>query len=245
MVSNSLAKTLYLQIKESIEEGIHSGKYPIGSKLPSENDLCKMFGVSRITIRKALDILENSGMIYSVHGKGTFVKTNQIDSDLKKISTFGETLKKMGYSGFTKIVKYEQRETNDFERLFHGDEWKRVSHLTLIGYSMDEPVVLYRSVIRYPYGDEMYRKALELEREKIPFSTFDLYSEIGLEIGKIDQKVVALNADGEIAKLLNKKPGDAVLVLDTIIMDKNMQMIEYKKGYYSTDKYTFNLNREL
>ncbi len=245
MTSSYLAKTLYLQIKENIEEGIHSGKYPIGSRLPSENDLCKMFNVSRITIRKALNILENNGMIYSIHGKGTFVKTNVIDSELKKISSFGATLKNMGYSGFTKVIKYEERKTNDFERLLHGDEWKRASYLSLLGYSMDEPVVFYRSVIRCPYGDEMYRKACELEEQGIPFSTFDLYAQINLEIGKIDQKVFAVNADEEIAKFLNKKPGDAILVLDSVIMDKNMQMIEYKKGYYSTDKYTFNLNREL
>lgn len=245
MVSNYSAKTLYLQIKESIEEGIHSGKYPIGSKLPSENDLCKMFNVSRITIRKALDILENKGMIYSIHGKGTFVKTNVIDSNLKKISSFGATLKNMGYSGFTKILKYEERDTNEFERLLHGDEWKRASYLSLIGYSMDEPVVLYRSVIRSPYGEDMYRKAIELEKQGSPFSTFDLYAQINLEIGKIEQKVIAVNADEEIAKFLNKKRGDAILVLDSFIMDKNMRMIEYKKGYYSTDKYTFNLNREL
>ncbi len=245
MISSNSAKPLYLQIKENLEDGIRSGKYPLDSKLPSENELCKAFNVSRITIRKALDLLENKGIIHSIHGKGTFVKANVIDSDLQKISSFGATLQQMGYSGYTKIEHYEERETNDFERLLHGDEWKRVSHLSLIGYSMDEPVVLYRSVIRAPYGAEMYRKALELEERGTPFSTFDLYFQINLEIGKIDQKVIAINADEEIAKFLNKKPGDAILVLDSVIMDKNMQMIEYKKGYYSTDRYTFNLNREL
>lgn len=245
MVSSNSAKTLYLQIEETLEDGIRSGRYPLDSKLPSENELCKMFDVSRITIRKALDNLENKGMIHSIHGKGRFVKANVIDSDLQKISSFGATLRQMGYSGYTKIEYYEERETNDFERLLHGDKWERASHLSLIGYSMDEPIVLYRSIIRAPYGAQMYCKALELEKNNIAFSTFDLYSQIGLEIGKIDQKVIAVNADEKLAKILNKKPGDAVLVLDSVIMDKNMQMIEYKKGYYSTDKYTFKLNREL
>ena len=245
MISHNSSKTLYIQIKENLEEGIRSGKYPIDSKLPSENDLCNTFNVSRITIRKALDILENKGIIYSIHGKGTFVKANIIDSNLRKVSSFGATLKRMGYSGYTKIAHYEERETNDFERMLHGSEWKRVSHISLIGYSMDEPVVLYRSVVRSPYGEKMYQKALELEKQGEAFSTFDLYNLIDLEIGKIDQKVVAVNADEEIAGILNKNQGDAILVLDSVIKDKNMQMIEYKKGYYCTDKYTFNLNREL
>jgi len=245
MVSYERAKTLYLQIEESLEEGIRTGKYPINSKLPSENALCKMFNVSRITIRKALNILENKGMVYSIHGKGTFVKAKMIDSDLKKISSFGATLEHMGYNGYTKIVCYEERDTNDFERILHNNDWKSVSYLSLIGYSMEEPIVLYRSVIKSPYGSEMHKAAIELEKRGTPFSTFDLYAQIGLEIGKIDQKVEAVNADEEIAALLHKKPGDAILVLDSVIMDKNMQTIEHKKGYYSTDKYTFNLNREL
>ena len=245
MISYERAQTLYLQIKESLEEGIRTGKYPINSKLPSENSLCKIFNVSRITIRKALDILENSGMVYSIHGKGTFVKAKMIDSDLKKISSFGATLEHMGYNGYTKIVCYEERDTNDFERMLHNNDWKKASYLSLIGYSLEEPVVLYRSVIKGPYGSSMHAAALELEKQGIPFSTFDLYGQIGLEIGKIDQKVEAINADEEIASLLNKSPGDAILVLDSVIMDKKMQTIEYKKGYYSTDKYTFNLSREL
>ena len=155
MVLHNSAKTLYLQIKENLEEGIRSEKYPVGSKLPSENDLCKTFNVSRITIRRALDILENDGMVSSIPGKGTFVKTNLIDSNLQKISSFGDTLRQMGYEGYTKIANFEERETNDFERLLHGEEWKRVCHLSLWGYSMDTPVVLYRSVIKSPYGLEL------------------------------------------------------------------------------------------
>lgn len=245
MVKHNSAKTLYLQIQENIEEGIRSGRYPVDSKLPSENDLCSMFNVSRITIRKALDLLENKGMIHSIHGKGTFVKANVIDSNLQKISSFGATLKQMGYSGYTKIAHYEERNMDEFERLLHGNDWNRACYLSLTGYSMDEPVVLYRSVIRSQEGAKMYQEALEMEKQGVAFSTFDLYSKIGLEIGKIEQKVAAVNADEEIAKILNKTAGDAILVLDSVIRDKNMQLIEYKKGYYCTDKYTFNLQREL
>ena len=243
MIKRNAAKPLYLQIKDSLEDSIRSGKYPEGTKLPSEKTLCEEFKVSRITVRQALDLLENKGMIYSVHGKGTFVKANIIGSDLQKINTFGDTLKKMGYSGYTRIVSYEERQTNDFEKMMQGQDWTRLSHLTLAGYSMDDPVVLYRSVIRSPYGAQMYQAALELEKQNIPFSTFDLYAKIGLTIGAISQQVAAMNADSEIADQLGLNPGDAVLVLDSIIKDQNGEAVEYKKGYSCTDEYAFNLNR--
>ena len=245
MVIQNAAKPLYLQVKESLEESIRNGKYPVGSKLPSEKTLCENFNVSRITIRQALEILENKGMTHAVHGKGTFVKASIIDSNLKKISSFGETLERMGYEGYTKIMRYEERQADDFERLLHGRAWSHVSHLTLLGHSMQEPVVLYRSMIRSPYGAQMYQAALELEQQGVPFSTFDLYARIGLTIGGINQQVAAINADADIAEALQLNVGAAVLVLDSVIMDENMQPVEYKKGYYCTDKYAFNLNREL
>ncbi len=240
-----LSKPLYLQVKESIEQNIRSKKFPVGSKLPSENALCEEFEVSRITIRKALELLENMGLIYSVHGKGTFVKKSTIDSNLQKISSFGETLAHMGYNGFTKITHYSTYNADDFEKMLRGVKWNKVCKLSLTGYSMNEPVVMYRSVIRCPEGEKMYEVARELEKQGVPFSTFDLYDRIGLEIGKVEQKVEAINADEETAGILKINPGDAVLVLNSVLLDKNMQPIEYKKGYYCTDKYTFNLNRQL
>ena len=245
MIKHNSSKPLYLQIKENIEEKVRMGKYSVGSKLPSENELCKHFSVSRITIRQALDLLENEGMTHSIHGKGTFVKANIIDSNLNKINSFGATLARMGYSGYTKITHYEERDTDDFEQMLHGKDWSRVSNLCLTGFSMDEPVVIYRSLIKSPYGADMYKLAKELETSGIAFSTYDLYARLGLEIGKVDQKVEAINADEKTAELLHKNPGDAILVLDSIVFDKNMKPVEYKKGYYCTDKYSFTLNREL
>ena len=245
MIEHNSSKPLYLQIKENIEEKVRMGKYSVGSKLPSENELCKHFSVSRITIRQALDLLENEGMTHSIHGKGTFVKANIIDSNLNKINSFGATLARMGYSGYTKITHYEERDTDDFEQMLHGKDWSRVSNLCLTGFSMDEPVVIYRSLIKSPYGADMYKLAKELETSGIAFSTYDLYARLGLEIGKVDQKVEAINADEKTAELLHKNPGDAILVLDSIVFDKNMKPVEYKKGYYCTDKYSFTLNREL
>lgn len=245
MTARDSSKPLYIQVKESLKNDIKSKKYPAGSKLPSEKALCDKFAVSRITIRQALEMLENQGLIYTAHGKGTFVKEGVIDSNLQKISSFGETLKHMGYEGYTKIAHYEERDTDEFERMIRGEDWKRVSHFSLVGYAMDEPVVLYHSVIRSPYGSDMYSVAMELEKENKAFSTFDLYARVGLEIGDIRQKVGAVNADAKTAQMLGISEGDAVLVLDSVILDKDMKPVEYKKGYYCTDKYTFNLHREL
>lgn len=245
MLVHNSEKPLYQQVKEALEVRIRTLVYPKGSKLPSEKELCDEFGVSRITIRQALDMLESMGLTSSVHGKGTFVKANKLDSTLQKIHTFGETLAMKGYSGHTKIELYAEKEASDADRLLLGFDWNRISRLHLTGYSMDEPVVVYHSLIRYPHGEQMHQAALALEKDGIPFSTFDLYPKIGIEIGKIRQQVSAVNASDDIAKQLGLTKGDAVLVLDSVILDRNQQAIERKTGYYRTDKYSFTLDREV
>ncbi len=245
MITHNSEKPLYLQVKECLEDRIRTLVYPKGGKLPSEKELCDEFGVSRITIRQALDLLESMGLTSSVHGKGTFVKANKLDSTLQKIRSFGETLAEKGYHGYTKIEYYSEEASGNVDRLMMSIGSNRISRLHLSGYSMEEPVVVYHSIIRHPEGQKMYQAALKLEEKGIPFSTFDLYAQVGIAIGKIHQQVSAVNAPADIAQKLGLSKGDAVLILDSVILDRNQQVIECKKGYYRTDKYSFTLDREL
>ncbi len=245
MIVHDAKTPLYMQVKDSLEKRIVSGVYPKGSKIPSEKMLCEEFGVSRITVRQALDLLESVGLTTPVHGKGTFVNTNKLDSPLKKIRSFSEMLSGKGYHGYTKIDLYEQKPVTAGERLLYGWDDETVSHLHLTGFSAGDPIVTYQSVIRGKFGEKMYARATSLEKDGIPFSTFDLYALVGIEIGDIRQQILAVNASEEIASLLNLPVGAAVLVLDSVILDKQGQSIEHKSAYYRTDKYSFTLTREV
>ena len=130
MISPNSSTPLYTQVKDRLKELIQSGAYPEGSKLPSEKELCEKYHVSRITVRKAIEQLESNGMIYSVHGKGTFVKNATIDSSLMKVSSFGDTLAQKGFQGFTRITSYEECVLDDFDRMIHGHDWDSRSRLS-------------------------------------------------------------------------------------------------------------------
>lgn len=68
---------LYIQFKEYLLDRIERGELEPGQRLPSEREFCDQLGVSRITIRQALNELVRDGMIQSVPGKGTFVGRKQ------------------------------------------------------------------------------------------------------------------------------------------------------------------------
>ncbi|MEM1057869.1 MAG: GntR family transcriptional regulator [Verrucomicrobiota bacterium] len=62
------------RLVRALTEEILDGKYPIDRPMPSENQLCRRFSVSRVTVRLALDVLQNRGLIHRQHGRGTFVQ---------------------------------------------------------------------------------------------------------------------------------------------------------------------------
>lgn len=237
---------LYARVHGALQSSIRRGEFREGEKLPSEKELCGRFSVSRITVRQALKHLETLGMVYPVHGKGYYVKKVAINGDLNKISTFGETLRQKGYSGHTRIVGFsETAEQHDYDMLLNDPQYGDPCELTLVGYSENIPVVRYRSILRKSIGLKMLEQARRMEAEGLAFSTFDLYAEADVKPGRVMQRVSAINADEELASQLQVQEGTAILVLESLIFDGEGALTEFKRGCYRSDKYSFNIHREV
>ena len=231
MAKQAASAPLYMQIKENIQHKIEQGVYADGDKLPSERELCEIFSVSRIPVRKALELLESEGLIHSFQGKGSFVKAPRLRSNLVHIQTFAETLAQQGYNGHTEIAGFEEGTTD--------------ARLMLLGFAEQEPVVFYDCTVKKPLAERFYSAAREAQAEGKAFSTLDLYPVAMTAIGKMDQKIIALSADETVSNMLRIPVGTAVLVLETVIYNSRLEAVEYKRGYYRTDKYSFKLHRSL
>ncbi len=72
-LDKKIAVPLYRQLKQILEEGIERGDYRPGDRIPTEEELCRQFGVSRVTVRQALGALANEGLVLRHQGSGTFV----------------------------------------------------------------------------------------------------------------------------------------------------------------------------
>lgn len=70
---------LYYQLQELIHQQIASGRFQVGDALPAEGELCHLFGVSRIVVRQALQVLQDDGEVVRLQGKGTFVTEPKIE----------------------------------------------------------------------------------------------------------------------------------------------------------------------
>src|SRR6478672_11220059 len=78
----------YAQVRDTLRKQILDGSLGPHQKMLSEHQLIDLFGVSRITIRQALNELENEGLIFRVHGKGTFVSKPKAFQDLTHLQSF-------------------------------------------------------------------------------------------------------------------------------------------------------------
>lgn len=87
---------------------IDSGQFSRNTKLPSERALCDMYGLSRITVRQALEELTREGYIYKAHGKGSFVAPKTYNQPLVKLYSFTEEMKALGKMPSTEVLDFER-----------------------------------------------------------------------------------------------------------------------------------------
>ena len=104
--SKEVPVALYYQLKESLLQKIQDETWKPGQKIPTERELCEMYGVSRITVRKALDDLQNEGYLYRVQGKGTFVRRATMEKKLSKFYSFGDELRRRGMNEVAKLLSF-------------------------------------------------------------------------------------------------------------------------------------------
>ncbi|HBR02337.1 MAG TPA: hypothetical protein DD738_06980 [Ruminiclostridium sp.] len=246
MINRDSSTPMYIQLADILEDSIINGEYKEEDKLPSENRLCLKYNVSRITARQALSLLEQKKLVYTVQGKGTFVKKTIISQDLLKVINFGKVLLEKGLVGYTKIHSFSSKSENKkAQEMLNPMNFNNICNLNLIGYSRNSPIVYYQSYFDEKTGHLMYECAKEMENDGEAFSSYDLYVKIGISIDRISQKIMAVNANKDLSKILNIPLGGALLLLESQLYSSGDTPLEYKLGYYRSDKYAFSIKREL
>lgn len=242
MVNRNTGIPLYVQLAQQLEQDIQNKIYADGQRLPSETQLCQKYGVSRITVRQAIFVLQQKKLLYSVHGKGTYVHYKHISQQLSAITTFEKTLMEKGLKGHTTVKNYtKSRIPASIKQFFDTDN---VHRLDLVGHANGLPMVYYTCYLKGYVAERMYPLAKQWEAENHAFSTWDMYKELEMRYLHVEQKFTADIADNRITNMLGLAKGDPVIKMETYIYEKNI-LVEYKIAVYRADKYSFTIVREV
>jgi GntR family transcriptional regulator len=225
----------YYQVYLTIRDWVYNGNYRRGAQLPTETELCDTFGVSRITIRKAVDLLEEDKLISREQGRGTFVTGAGNASPPPLTGDMGQLLKRldvMATKSELKDIKFEtvtaDEETRNDLALAAGATVLRISLVRilrgrLVGYSVCSiPTELHITIDKS-----------ELSR----MSVFSILERKGISILSADQLIGASLADMHDATLLGCAVGTPLIRNRLVVFDAAHRPVEKHVATYLADFY--------
>ena len=228
----------YLQIRESLYEQIMAGDYQPGEKLPSEDRLAAEFGVSRMTMRKSLDDLIESGLIYRRHGVGTFVGKTTVQRDHTRLTDFFASCRRNGRVPSVRLLQKEivsaPPHMAEALNLPPGDPLLRLTTLRSIEGA---PVTYHDAYLPVRYFPELpaaEAAALGLERRH----TWQLIEEQGYVVANVVERLEAQLADQELADSLDVEQGSPILYGERVLYSDDGIPLKYADCYNRGDSFS-------
>lgn len=226
---------LYIQLAEGLISQIESGELVFGERLLPERELSEKLGVNRMTLRRALQVLEIHGLITRIHGVGTFVAEAKIDRQMDTVFRFTFGMQKRGYIPGAKVISFEQRIV---DAALSGSLGIPVS-------SAAYRIMRLRSVNQEPVLIESYTipKTLFPEIDRHDLEGRSIYeimeSEFGIKISHARQSFEPVLASEFEAELLQVKEGAPLMLEKRISFDQDTRPVEYGKDRYRGDRFRF------
>ncbi len=219
---------LYYQLKEYILKDIKEN-YQAGDILPSEGEIERKYGVSRITVRKAIEELSRDGVVLKQQGRGTFVQEQKISYDANIIGSLTQRLEKQDHKLHTKSIEYiaitDEHHVKD-----------------LLGCDSLLCIKRYRTLDGKPFAVMLnYIDASKVPDLQDKFDVESLYSfysqQYGIDFYYAEETVSATSATAEQAQKLGIDLGSPLLSLQRLSYDKEHIATEYSDIVIRADMY--------
>jgi GntR family transcriptional regulator len=232
------ATALYAQLEALLKQQITDGHYEPSGRLPSEQELVQHFEVSRVTVRLALDALEEQGWVERKQGKGTYAAGKRIRHGLNTLVSFHQTLKNMGLAARIRFLDQRREALLPALRPIwseHNAECLRVARLHLVD---EEPIAIGVS-------------HLPLQLESCDWKADDLApiyrlieTKLHLQIERADIAVRADAADAQTARQLRIAVRSPVLVMERHTYATTGRCCDHTVFFIRPERYEFILSTD-
>jgi GntR family transcriptional regulator len=229
----------YHRIAETLTDRIRRGDLAPGARLDNQRQLAKSFGVTLMTLRQALELLERDHLITRRHGLGTFVAAPSIDYDILQLRRFAGDLSAKGEHVATRLLgtrfAVPDRRVAEALRLPVRARVLALERLRLVD---DRPMSLQRSFLPQPIGDEVVRADLA----STPLHRI-LEFKLGVLITRAHETVSAVRLGRREARELGCRAGEPAFESERISHDAGGVPVVFDRVFIPGDR--FRITREL
>lgn len=227
---------LYQQIKALLLQSLDRGEWKPGESIPSEFELAARYQVSQGTVRKAIDELAADNLLIRRQGKGTFVATHHEANVRFRFLRLTPDNGRVGVSSSQILDCTRLKAPADIALLLDLRTADMVVNLRRVLSFDDRPTIF--DDIWLP-GAVFKKLTLELaEQNRGPmYAWFE--SEFGVSMVRADEKIEAVSANEETAKLLQVAPGSPLLHVERVSFTYGDRPVEVRRGWYLTDRFHY------
>lgn len=224
------AQPLYQQLQRALRTAIETHVLGPDDALPSERQLAAELGISRITVRKAIDGLAEEGLLVRRQGSGNFVGT-RIEKNFGKLTSFSEDMRSRGRMPSSEwLRRIEGTVTPDEAMKLALSPGTLVYRFHRLRYADDQPMALEECTVVASCLPSI---------DAVGASLYDALEAAGNRPVRALQRLRALLLDEEQAKLLDAQPGDAGLLVERLGFVRDGRAIELSQSWYRGDTYDF------
>jgi len=233
---------IYQQIRNKIQDWIVSKEYGLGEQIPSETELAKTFSVTRMTVRQAISLLIQEGLLNRKRGAGTFVTT-----DPKLISKFS-----LDFTGFMDELFYQASKSKTLSAKI---EVIKTPNIVKEKLKTDDDEIVKIERVRtmngqiFAYTINYLPKKIGLKiDEKILFDKpllKILEIDLGIEFDEAFQTIQASFSDQYVSEKLETPSGSPILLVERIMYDKKKKPFELVQTSYRGDVYKYVVRLKL
>lgn len=231
---------LYQQIKETLRSAILDGKYAPHSRMPSESELQSMFDVSRITIRQALGDLQKEGLIFKVHGKGSFVSQPKAVQNITSLQGFAEAMAGDGNEIVNRVVSFAFVPANAEVAARLGlEKGANVAEIHRVRLLNRAPTSYEITFLPESLGKKLARADLAARDIFLI-----LENDCGVALGSADLSISAIAARAPVTRALEIKRDMPVLCVQRLTHDREGRPIDFEYLYLKGDAVQYQLRVE-
>ena len=214
MLDSTAVTPLYVQLMDSIEEDIRSGRYHPGDRLMTENEMAETYDISINTVRRAIGELIDKGLVERKQGKGTFVTKPKFERNMRKLQSFTDMCQQMGVTAGGKMLENKIVTVDEkMARRLEIPAGSRVVFISRVRFADSEPVVIENNYFTMEY-------AFLLEANFDDNSLFDyIEKKTGKRVASSKKRIEICRATTREAELLNVKRGEHLLYVKSTAYD--------------------------